>query len=931
MVQPLASDDPQEVGPYRIGGRLGTSGHVYFGHTADGAAVAVTVARPGDDPGFGARFDRALAAAGDHLRGWDPKAAHPWLAVVFGPLLRTVVDERGALPAGEVLALTAGIADALAALHNVGLVHGVLGVDTVVADGPRLIGFGPDEGEPAADVLELGALIIYLATGRPGAPADEVPAPLRDVARRCTAADPADRPQAAEVAEFCRSHSDPLAYVGTEPPANPLDLSEGIPPDAIVGPVPPGQADEPAEDPLAYTAIDPPENPLDLSAGIPGGAIVGPIPADAPPDEPEALTYRAAAPPENPLDLSAGIPAHAIVGPVPPADETAAVPPQPAYPAGTPPENPLDLSAGIPADAIVGPVPPADDTAAVPPQLTYSAGAPPTNPTDLSAGIPADAVVGPVSPIDEPVTAPAGVGPASTPEAVPIPITVPTPADLVGTDAPKSPPVGLPELSASLQAEATALPVPVADANEDSAVATAEPQLVVTAPPIDPHDLAALRAAADAVEAAAIAVEPVATGGDSGHVLEPVGYSQPETLPDGPDPPGPPVHDRRRRLIGLAAAILLAAAVIVPLVHRNTTAGTPVAADRPTATEQAVPTTETTAPACDGSKNLTGSGSAFQRIAVTTIAQQWTVRCPGSALDYVPAGTTFGVQQFATGEADLAVADHVLGASQGEIATVAARCAGVGAPANKDLVVQVPIVLTPIALAYNLPGVDELRLDPPAISAILSGRIVKWNDRALTELNPEARLPATAITVVARADDAQSTQTLQQYLTAVGGWRSGEGEDFTGKATTYQRSDADVFAAVRAVAGAIGYLPYPLVSPTREPVVSLVIGDRATPPNASAVNAATNSALRNTDDYTRLPDAIYHATLDEEGDGTLPYPLVHLGYVVACAQYPDERTTAAVRDFLLTALGMQVASANGFQVPFGDLRLALVDLVQRTY
>ena len=932
MLRPLASDDPREMGPYALDGRLGASGSVYLGHTTDGDAVAVTMAR-GSDQAFRDRFARAVAAAGEHLRGSDPEATDPWLAVAYGTSLRQVVDDRGALPVAEVLALTAGIADALAALHGAGLVHGVLDADTVLADGPRLAGFGPDEGEPAADVRALGELIAHLAAGVAEPQADDVPEPLRTLARRCTANDPAARPEPEEIAEFCRTRpaGDPLAYVGTEPPANPLDLSTGIPADAIVGPVPSSPEDSPAGDPLAYAAADPPENPLDLSTGIPNDAIVGPIPADAAPDEPEPLTYPATDPPPNPLDLSAGIPNDAIVGPLTAEAEPAAEPAGTLAYAGTnPPANPLDLSTGIPADEIVGPLTAEPDTTAEPAgTLAYAATNPPANPLDLSAGIPGDAVVGPLTPEPE-----AAEPVAHAPN--PLDLSTQLPTDVTGARpaVPGSPAVNLAGI-ANQPAPAEA----VGDPGADAAVATAGPHVAVTAPPIDPHDLAALRAAADAVDAAApgaaadtTAGEVTATGGgphDGGHVIEPVAY----TTSDRPARPALlPTHDRRRRLVGLAAAVLLAAAVIVPLVHRNTTPGTPVAAEHLTPAERATPSTETTTPTCAGSEHLAGSGSAFQSVAIATVAQQWGVRCPGSNLDYIPGGTTFGLQQFATGEADLAVTDHVLGANEGEIAAVAARCAGVGAPANKNLVVQVPMVLTPVVLAYNLPGIGELRLDPPAVAAILSGRIVRWNDRALTDLNPGTRLPATAITVVARSDEAQTTQTVQQYLTAVGGWRSGEGPEFTGKATNRQTSDVDVFAAVRGIPGAIGYLAYPIISPTQEPVVSLVVGDsKATPPDTDAVDAAADSALRGIDDYTLLPGAIFHAVIDEAGDGTVPYALVHVGYVVACAEYPDDRTTAAVRDFLLTALGMQVPSASGYQLPFSDLRLRLIDLVQRTY
>ncbi len=450
------------------------------------------------------------------------------------------------------------------------------------------------------------------------------------------------------------------------------------------------------------------------------------------------------------------------------------------------------------------------------------------------------------------------------------------------------------------------------------------PAGTVTAPPIDPMDLAKLRAHADAVAAA---------GPEQahGHVIEPVTYAHPGKGPAPVRPPRAPVsHRRRRRLLfaGLAAVLLIAAAATVPLVQEDeTTARSPATSGAP-----ARPHPPTTGPTCTGTKQLTAGGSALQRDAVATIGERWAARCKGSVLDYSPGGTAFGVQQFAAGEADFAVVDHVLGSAEGEIAAAAARCAGVGAPANKDLVLQVPVVLTPIVVAYQLSGVGTLRLDAPALSAIFGGRVTKWNDRTIAALNPGVRLPAAAITVIVRQNRALITQTFQEYLTAAGGWRSGDGPEFTGKAAATYITDADVLAAIRAADGAIGYAPAAPARATGEPVVSIVTAkDRAAAPDSGAVNAAVDIATAGIVEFDELPDAIYHAGTAQAGESTAPYPLVHVGYVAACTQYADERTSAAIRDFLLTALGMQVASASGYLLPYGTLRSGLVDLVERTY
>ncbi|MGH3881073.1 MAG: substrate-binding domain-containing protein [Actinophytocola sp.] len=950
MLEPLAENDPPRVGPFAIEGRLGTSGHVYLGRDAVGVAAAVTVVRVEQavDPRFRHRFAAEVTAAGRvrhrHVAALidaHADADHPWLATEYvdGPPLREVVAEWGPLPVAEVLRVTAGVAGALGAIREAGLVHGSLSADTVrlTPEGPRVIGLGVGEhAGAAADVVALGKLVTFLAGAE-----DELPEPLRSLVVRCRAADPADRPTPAALAAAAIA-GESLAYETASPPENPLDLSAGIPSDAIVGPIPADAEPETGvvADPLAYAPAAPPENPLDLSAGIPGDAVVGPIDADATvEDEPAApLAYPATTPPANPLDLSAGIPGDAVVGPISADATTEELSTQPAYAAAAPPANPVDLSAAIAGDAVVGPI---DAAAPEEPSTSpsYAAAAPPANPIDLSAGIAGDAIVGPVD-----VT-----GDAAAEDA-------PSKSLAYAATAPPANPV---DLSAGIAADAVVGPVdataePAAEPSEPLAgavaVAPAEASVepsggvavvdaptgtgVVTAPPIDPHDLAALRAAADAIEAEAAPVADARPSGAAARVIEPVTYGAPgKDKPRSASPaPGRRPNPRRRRLVGAVVAVLLAAAAItVPLLQDNTTDGTPVPALE-SVTPAAGDDPTTSRPACSGARTITASGSSLQHDAMLTIAEQWTGRCAGSTLDYSPDGTPDGVARFAAGEADFAVVDHVLGENQGEIAAAAARCSGIGAPADKNLVLQLPMVLTPVAVTYHLPSVAELQLDAPALTAIFSGRLTRWNDRAVAELNPGVRLPATAVTVVARADEAQSTQTFQQFLTATGGWRSGSGPEFGGRAQLPQQSDADVLAAVRSVEGAIGYLPFPLARAAQEPVVMIATGDgKGIIPDADAVHAAVDAALHDTADLTALPDAIYRAGADQVGDGTPPYPLVHVGYVIACTQYPDQGTTAAIRDFLLTALATQVQSVDGYQLPFGDLRLVLVDLVERTY
>jgi hypothetical protein len=267
-LEELQAGDPPQVGPYLLLGRLGVGGmgRVFLGRSPGGRRMAVKVIRAelAEDPGFRARFAREVAAV-RRVSGVftaavvddDLTASLPWLVTDFvnGLSLAEAVDDYGPLPVASVLALAAGLAEGLGAVHAAGVVHRDLKPSNVLlaADGPRVIDFGisramdashltqtgmligspafmsPEQVEggdvgPASDMFSLGSVLVFAATGEgpfgTGLPTtllyrvvngtprlDRLPGPVRPLAERCLVKDPGQRPTAAQfLTELTAAH-----------------------------------------------------------------------------------------------------------------------------------------------------------------------------------------------------------------------------------------------------------------------------------------------------------------------------------------------------------------------------------------------------------------------------------------------------------------------------------------------------------------------------------------------------------------------------------------------------------------------------------------------------------------------------------------------------------------------------------------------------
>ena len=293
---------------------------------------------------------------------------------------------------------------------------------------------------------------------------------------------------------------------------------------------------------------------------------------------------------------------------------------------------------------------------------------------------------------------------------------------------------------------------------------------------------------------------------------------------------------------------------------------------------------------CGGKNTLTAEGSSAQQNAMAVFAQTWGQVCQGKNISYNPTGSGAGREQFAAGNVDIGGSDSPIKEEQAQQA--AQRC-------NGNEVWNLPLVFGPVAMAYNVEGVEGLVLNADVIAQIFQGQITNWNDPAIAALNEGKTLPDQGITPIYRSDSSGTTDNFQKYLSAAAGevWNKGDGSEFQGGAGEGAQKSSGVVQAVQATPGSIGYVEKGFADQAGLPAAQIDNGSGAVELNNDSAGKAIDAATFAGEGNNLVLDlqALYGTT--EEG----AYPLVLATYSLVCSNgYPAE-TAEAVKSFLTVA------------------------------
>lgn len=285
------------------------------------------------------------------------------------------------------------------------------------------------------------------------------------------------------------------------------------------------------------------------------------------------------------------------------------------------------------------------------------------------------------------------------------------------------------------------------------------------------------------------------------------------------------------------------------------------------------------------SGSLSAAGSSAQNTAYTAWISAYQGQCSDVAINYDPQGSGNGRTAFFNKQVPLAGSDASI--KDEDRSKADARCA-------PGKAVDLPTVITPIAVVYNLQGVTDLTLTPTLIAQIFDGKITTWNDAKIAAANPNATLPGTTITSVHRATDSGTTENLTKFLSAQDktAWTYEPGQAWPAKGGQGASNSAAMVQQVKGTDGAIGYVDNPDAVKNSLSTVGIDTGSGAVKITAESVAKAVEAAEPKNDDGDVTLSIDYG--LKEAG----AYPAILATYQITCTEGLSEEQAALVKGFL---------------------------------
>jgi len=312
------------------------------------------------------------------------------------------------------------------------------------------------------------------------------------------------------------------------------------------------------------------------------------------------------------------------------------------------------------------------------------------------------------------------------------------------------------------------------------------------------------------------------------------------------------------------------------------------------------------------SGEIAGAGASSQQAAQEAWIAEFSNANSGATISYDPVGSGGGREQFISGGVAFGASDTPLSEDEGELGKAIKRC-------EPGELIEIPDYVSPIAIIYNLPEVEELKLDPETLAKIFNQEIENWNDPEIAKENPDVELPDTRIVPVNRSDESGTTENFTDYLSQVAPsvWTHEPSGEWPVKGGEAANGTSGVVEAVAAGEGAIGYAD---ASQAGELGIALIkVGADYVGPSPEA--AAKVLELSPEDKEAEKGKYVFAFSVDRKTESSGTYPIILVSSLIACTKYGSADEAALVKAYLEYAIseeGQALAAEQAGSAPLSD-------------
>ncbi|MFD8520172.1 phosphate ABC transporter substrate-binding protein PstS [Streptomyces capillispiralis] len=287
----------------------------------------------------------------------------------------------------------------------------------------------------------------------------------------------------------------------------------------------------------------------------------------------------------------------------------------------------------------------------------------------------------------------------------------------------------------------------------------------------------------------------------------------------------------------------------------------------------------------DAKGQLQASGSSAQKNAIDAWVKQYSAACKDVQVNYNPTGSGAGITAFLQGQTAFAGSDSALEAEEIEQSKKICKD-GQG--------VDLPMVGGPIAVGFNVPGVDSLVLDASTLAKIFDSKITNWSDEAIAKLNPDAKLPDLKIQAFHRSDESGTTDNFTTYLkeAAPKDWSYEPSKAWEAKGGQSAQGSSGVAQQVKQTSGAISYFE---LSYAKDGLKTVDIKTEAAEPVKATIENAT-AAIGAAKVVGTGKDLALELDYTPAAAGA--YPIVLVTYEIVCDKGNKAETLPATKSFL---------------------------------